>query len=110
MNKDIYEACINIKEELYKQDNVKKFFKLKKLLDDSKELNSLEMKANFYKTCDINKNLLALKYYNEREELLRSSNFKNIEEDVQNDINVLKDIIKQWFLLSLVLLRHTNLI
>lgn len=53
------------------------------------------MKALFYKTCDKSKNSTASKFYDEKDRILNFSNFKNIEEDVNNDIKTLKDIIKQ---------------
>lgn len=95
MNNDILELCKIIKKELYEQENIKEFFRLKKCLEQNENLNEIEMKALFYKTCDKSKNSTSSKFYDEKDRILNFSNFKNIEEDVNNDIKTLKDIIKQ---------------
>lgn len=96
MNKNIEKTTLELKDELVKNPLIDKYIRLKKLIEESSELNKLKSQLEYLKKCDMSEED-KIKY----RELMKeySSNpliveFNNINEAVVDLLNEIKEEIE----------------
>lgn len=90
------ELIIIIRNELMKKEVVNEYFKLKKIIGESKYIQNLDNEIKYYQKCKMNdeeknKYLELLDTYNNDPLIVQ---YKNVREEVEIILSEIKDILK----------------
>ena len=103
---DIEKVTLDIKEELYSEECVKEYFRLKSIIENDEEINKLQEEVRVHQKAmceNMNNDEIYFKekaLYEEAHSKLDSNpiviNFNNVKEEVTNLLRMIKEAI-QWF-------------